>query len=154
MIAAIIAIVALAGVDHLLKWWMTGLLAEGPIVLIPKVVQLRYLENDGMAFGLLGGKQTILIVFTTLLMAFLCYYLTKVTAKSQRIAIIMIIAGGLGNLVDRIFAGYVVDYIEPLFVNFAVFNFADILVNVGCAIFLISFLFFEGKNKKTEKVGE
>ena len=62
----------------------------------------------------------------------------------------MIIAGGFGNMIDRIVQGYVVDYIEPLFVNFAVFNFADILINIGCIMFAVVILFFDKKKDGTK----
>ena len=64
-------------------------------------------------------------------------------------AITLIVSGGLGNLIDRIFRGYVIDYIEPLFVNFAVFNFADILVTVGAAILIVYLIYDTAKESKT-----
>lgn len=152
MLISITAVIVLTGIDWLLKLWMTNLLAGGPIVLIPGVVQLHYIENTGMAFGIWSGRQTLLIILTSLLMVALLYILIKkAEGRLQKIALIMIIAGGFGNLIDRVFAGYVVDYIEPLFVNFAIFNFADILVNIGCILFIISIFFFEKKNKAENK---
>ena len=67
----IIAIALMVAADRLLKLWMARLLAGGPIVLIPGVVQLHYIENRGMAFGLLSGRQTLLIIVTSLLMLLL-----------------------------------------------------------------------------------
>ena len=69
----------------------------------------------------------------------------------------MIIAGGLGNLIDRLFRGFVVDYIEPLFIEFAIFNFADILVTCGCialAIWMIYDVYRESKKEKGKKEGK
>ena len=59
----------------------------------------------------------------------------------MKISAVLIISGGLGNLIDRIFRGSVIDYIEPLFVNFAVFNFADCLVTVGAAILIVYLIY-------------
>lgn len=151
MLVYILCIVSLVVVDHLLKWYMTSLLANGPIVLIKGVVRLAYLKNDGAAFGMLGGKQIFLIIFTAVLIIFLCYILFfKKNKPIINVSLIMIIAGGFGNMIDRIVQGYVVDYIEPLFVNFAVFNFADILINIGCIMFAVVILFFDKKKDGTK----
>lgn len=144
MLISVTAIVALTLADRLLKIWMTALLADGPIVLIPGIIQLRYIKNTGMAFGIWSGKQLLLIILTALLMVVLLYLLIKkANTTLQKISLVMIVAGGFGNLIDRVFAGYVVDYIEPLFVNFAIFNLADILINIGCLLFVISIIFFD-----------
>lgn len=147
MILSIAAVVLFVVIDQLLKLWMTGLLAQGPMDLIPGIIGLRYVENTGMAFGWLSGKQTVLIIVTTVMIVAICLYYKKLTSRVERISAVMIVAGGIGNLIDRVFAGYVVDFIEPLFVNFAVFNFADILVNVGCYLFLFSVIFLDKRKK-------
>ena len=67
------------------------------------------------------------------------------------IAAILILSGGAGNLIDRVFRGFVVDYIEPLFINFAVFNFADILVCVGAAVLIVYLLYDMFRDAKRTK---
>ncbi len=147
----IIAIALMVAADRLLKLWMARLLAGGPIVLIPGVVQLHYIENRGMAFGLLSGRQTLLIIVTSLLMLLLVVLLFRTKSRLERISLVMIIAGGIGNLIDRVRDGFVVDYIEPLFVDFAIFNLADILVNVGCFLFVGAILVNDYRQAKLKK---
>lgn len=159
MIGYLAAMLLLIGADRALKIFMAAWLSNGPIPVIDGVVRFRYVENTGMAFGWLSGRLTLLIVATVILICallFYFFYAYKASSATTRIALAMIIAGGLGNLYDRVFVGYVVDYVEPLFVNFAVFNLADALVNVGCVLLVIGIIVEEikkpraGKPKKEE----
>ena len=96
--------------------------------LIPGIVELRYSLNQGMAFSLLWGRQGFLIAVTSIaLLAVAVYLFWKRPPLAERIAWTMVLGGGVGNLIDRIMSGQVVDYINLLFVDFAIFNFADIL---------------------------
>mgnify|MGYP002238670514 CR=1 FL=1 len=95
-----------------------------------------------MAFSLLSGKQLFLILATSaalLLVAYLLFFRSR-GKLLQQIAFILVLAGGIGNLIDRVLNGEVVDYINPLFIDFAVFNFADILVCVGVALWVLVIL--------------
>ena len=144
----------LIAVDQGIKYWATLVLAPvGAMPLIPKVVELRYVLNDGAAFSMLGGKQGFLIAFTGLALAALLIYLLKKrpTGKLEYIAWVMIFAGGIGNLIDRVVNQVVVDYINLLFMKFAVFNFADILVCVGMALLVLDIFLDEAKKSKTKK---
>ena len=125
----LIIIAALIAVDQVIKLVVLEHLAPvGSITLIEKFLSLTYVENTGAAFGSFSAHTTLLSVFTALvLIVGLIYLLSgKVNSKIAYACLTVIIAGGISNLLDRIFRGFVVDYIEPLFVNFAVFNFADI----------------------------
>ena len=118
-------------IDQAIKLWATQYLAPvEAITVIPHVVELRFVLNQGMAFSLLSGKQLFLILATSaalLLVAYLLFFRSR-GKLLQQIAFILVLAGGIGNLIDRVLNGEVVDYINPLFIDFAVFNFADILV--------------------------
>ncbi len=106
---------------------------------IPKVVQFRYAENTGMAFSLLSGARWIFIILTVAVCAAGLRYLfsNKCPHLWAYWSIGVIISGGIGNLIDRIRFSYVVDFIEPVFVNFAVFNIADSAVTLGaCSLVL------------------
>lgn len=129
--------------DRLSKAWAAD---AGRIVgvraIIPGIVGYRYAENTGAAFSIFSGITTILSGLTALLIVGVSLYLFlgKSIPKTARYGLWLVIAGGLGNLYDRIFYGYVVDFFNLLFVDFAIFNVADICVTCGAALAIISFL--------------
>ena len=140
VIINLVCVAALVGVDQLIKLWAVRALAPvGAMPLIPHLVELRFVLNQGMAFSLLSGKQLFLIVATSaalLLVAYELFFRSR-GKLLQRIAFILVLGGGIGNLIDRALNGEVVDYINLLFMNFAVFNFADICVCVGVALWVL-----------------
>ena len=140
VIINLVCVAALVGVDQLIKLWAIRALAPvGAMPLIPHLVELRFVLNQGMAFSLLSGKQLFLIVATSaalLLVAYELFFRSR-GKLLQRIAFILVLGGGIGNLIDRVLNGEVVDYINLLFMNFAVFNFADICVCVGVAMWVL-----------------
>ncbi len=145
-------IVVLVGIDQAIKFWAVANLAPvGSMPFIPYVVELRFALNTGMAFSLLSGEQTFLVLFTTVLMLAVAYWLFfKSKGKTlQQVAFVLIIAGGVGNLIDRATTGEVVDYINLLFMDFAIFNFADICVCVGAGLFILHTL-LEGDPEEKE----
>ena len=112
------------------------------------IINLTYLENRGAAFGILQDKRLFFIILTITIIAFLMVFFIKNINKNPlflNIAISLIISGALGNFYDRLFHGYVVDFIEFSFVSFPIFNIADILVTTGCALILIYIIFLEKK---------
>ncbi len=100
--------------------------------------QFRYTENTGAAFSSFADNKSILIVFTALVIILCLFVLLakKVKAKIPVVCLVLIVSGGIGNLIDRIAKGYVVDFIEPLFMNFAVFNVADIFITCGAILLM------------------
>ena len=105
-----------------------------------KLINLTYLENRGAAFGILQDKRLVFIILTTAIVLYLLYYFVKNIKTSPMIlnlSLAMIISGAIGNFYDRLIHGYVVDFLEFSFVKFPVFNVADILVTVGCALMII-----------------
>ena len=134
-----LAVLLLTGLDQLLKYWVRlSLRPAGTLLLIPGVLQLHYSENNGAMMGLLPGKAVLMSVLALLLLAVLLYLLFsgKIRSKWLFCALVGVFSGGLGNLIDRLFYGYVIDYIEVLFVKFYIFNFADCLVTVGAFMIL------------------
>ena len=126
--------------DQLIKLWASNVLQPvGAMPLIPHVVELRFVLNQGMAFSLLSGKQLFLIAATSaalLLVAYALFFRSR-GKYLQQAALILVLGGGIGNLIDRVLNGEVVDYINLLFMRFAVFNFADICVCVGVALWVL-----------------
>lgn len=111
----------------------------GSKMLIPGFLQLRYLENDGAMMGMMGGKTAVMTVLAIVCMVAVLavIYSGWLTSKVDYISVVLIAAGGFGNIIDRIVRGFVIDYIEVLFIDFYIFNFADCLIT--CAAFTIIF---------------
>lgn len=156
--SAIILCIALVGSDQIIKLLVINYLK--PIQyfdVIEGVLRFRYVENTGAIFGSFATHTVILTVFSIVLLGFTIFFLitNKNKSKFVNICLLFMISGGIGNIIDRIRLHYVVDFIEPLFVNFAVFNFADCLITVGAfalIIYLIVDLVKDGKkqNQATE----
>ncbi|MFR0881066.1 MAG: signal peptidase II [Oscillospiraceae bacterium] len=151
------AIVLLTGADQLIKIWAVENLKGEPsreFIKIGKlkILNLTYLENNGAVFGSFAGMRWILVGVTAALMVFCIYYMIK--HKSNRFVVIslsLIVSGGLGNIIDRIFRnGLVVDYLDVKLFKFAIFNFADCCVVIGVILLLVYMLFFD-KSSGVEK---
>lgn len=149
----------LIAADQLLKIWVLDTLAGGPSrMLIPGFLQLTYVENRGAAFGIFQGRVGLLSIFTVIVIAAIAYLLIRGKFNGNKLIMWcsgLLIAGGIGNLIDRLFRGFVVDYLDisPLF-YFPVFNLADCCVVVGTFLIMIYFLFFENKKGKALPVSE
>lgn len=149
-------IALLVYVDYLLKELAVKSLSDGPMVLIPNILGLRLTQNTGAAFSMFSSSTTVLSVCTGIALAIILIALTIIKNKPRiyDVLVPLIIAGGAGNLVDRIRQGYVVDYIETLFIRFPIFNFADILITCAC-IALIGYLIYEMvRDRKKQKMPE
>ena len=111
------------------------------LVLIPGVLALRLRRNTGMAFSLLSGYPGLLGALSLILMAGAFLLLRKKRMPAlARTGLMMMLGGAAGNAADRLIRGYVIDMVEPLFVNFAVFNLADACLVVGCGLVMIAIL--------------
>ncbi|QQK07691.1 signal peptidase II [Miniphocaeibacter halophilus] len=151
MLSGILIALALI-IDQFTKYKALGL-KNNSIELIGKKLQLVYVENRGAAFGFFQNKKIILLAVTIIIILALVVTLIKNYSKFSLISLIslsLIIGGAIGNLIDRIFRGYVIDFISYTFFNgyeFPVFNFADIFVVSGCILLIIAIIFtkdFEG----------
>lgn len=107
--------------------------------LIPGVLNLRPVENRGMAFSMLSGQALTLAILTAvLLMAVVVWLLAHPGAsRLTRAGFWLIVGGGLGNLYDRLVSGSVTDFMDLAFVRFAVFNVADVCICVGAALVVV-----------------
>lgn len=122
------------------------LMDQEPFVLLDGVFQFRYLENRGAAFGMMQGKQMFFVVMALLA----CTVISYVYFKSPwikhfhplRVSMLFLAAGAVGNLVDRILLGYVVDFFYFELINFPIFNVADIYVTCATILLAILILFF------------
>lgn len=142
----LIAIAALTALDQWFKYLaVVHLKDQPPFVLIDGVFELHYSENTGAAFGILQDHRWVFISVTIIVMVFLLVLLMSGKFRQYpllNISGILIVAGGIGNLIDRIFNGYVVDFLYFKLINFPIFNFADCCVVIGAVTLLIFFFFF------------
>ncbi len=161
-LVSIICIAVLVAADQLIKMVVTNrLMPIGSADFIPGIVEFNYTENTGAAFSILENHTEILSVVTLIIIvAGLVYLLSgKLKNKLLIVSAILVLAGGIGNLIDRIFrgsqlfCGYVVDYIKLLFMDFAIFNFADCLVCIGAMMIIVYLLVDIVKDSKGHKNG-
>lgn len=143
-------------IDYIIKIFvLNNLKPIGSLAVIPGLFSLTYVENRGAAFGMLSNARWIFIVFTFIVIAVLIYFIFKkrITSKLFNISAILIIGGGIGNLIDRIFYGFVVDYLSVSFFP-PVCNFADYCITVGAGLMVIYLIFFTDFLSKKDKQNE
>ena len=138
-------IIALVIMDQLSKYWAAAtLLPNGPIPLIQDVFELHYTENRGVAFSMLQDQRWVFIPVSILMMVVLVVMLMRSPMRKNKwfcASIVLVIAGAIGNLIDRILLGYVIDFLYFSLIDFPIFNMADCFVVVG-AILLFIFVMF------------
>ena len=125
------------------------------LISIAVFIGWNYVRNTGAAFGSFSDNTVLLSAVTgaVLLAGIILIAMKKIKSKFCLVCAVMIISGGLGNLIDRVLKGYVVDFIDLQFMDFAVFNFADILVTVGAfaLMFYVIADIFRDRKKSGEK---
>lgn len=147
-------ILVLVALDQLVKFLVRAYIPlGGHVAFLPHVLELTYVRNTGMAFSLLAEHTWLLSLGSILVVAALAAVLRKglVTHPMGRVPVAVVIAGGVGNLIDRVLFGYVTDMFATLFMNFAVFNVADVCITVGVACLAVYMLFFYEKLEKKEE---
>ena len=123
------------------------LAGQEDIIIIPGVFQLQYLENKGAAFGMLQNQIPLFVILTGIYLCAAIWFYFK-TPKKKKYALmhmicILLTAGAIGNFIDRIRLGYVVDFFYFSLINFPIFNVADIYVVVSFCVLILQFLFFK-----------
>ena len=121
---------------------------------IPGVLNLTYVQNDGAAFSMLQGQQWLFAVIFAVFAVFIVWEFSKKKLPFkplERWCIVAVFAGGLGNMIDRIRLGYVVDMIATDFMDFPVFNVADCFITCGCILLIVHLAFFNKEFWKEEK---
>lgn len=151
--------VVLVGIDQLTKWLAVNYIKpQGTVNLISfgdkEWLNLTYQENTGAAFSILRDKQLFLIILTSIiLLGVIIMMLTKRIKKKTYIwSFALIVAGGAGNLIDRIANNYVVDFIDVRIIKFAVFNFADICAVCGTISLIVFYMINEFKESREKKL--
>lgn len=138
--------------DQIIKFLVSKYITN--VTIIPNFISLIYAENDGVAFSMLSGSRIIIIIISIILLSFLAYYMNKDYVSKKKDDILVDISYGLlfggilGNLLDRIIRGIVIDYISINIIgyHFPIFNLADVMITIGVIIMIIKTLKSESKN--------
>ena len=155
MIASILFVILLVVLDQASKIYLTLVNKTSPIYLevIRGFFRITYTCNDGAAFSILKGKRVFFIIMTIIVVFLIAYYLLKNKVYwVEKYSLLRIISGAVGNLIDRIMYGYVIDFLDFIIFgyDFPVFNIADSFITIGAIGLIISILFL---NKEGENAG-
>ena len=119
-----------------------------PFVLIDKVFELNYLENRGAAFGMMQNKQWFFLIVSVFFVSIIVFILYRMPVQKKffiaEIILVLLLSGAIGNMIDRIMQDYVVDFIYISYINFPIFNVADMYVSI-CTVALAIILLFKFK---------
>lgn len=143
--------VALVALDQWVKWWVTANISVGEsLPFIPHILGLNHVHNTGGAWSMLNQHTWLLSVVSSVVILIILLVLVRRLVRNPFgvISLIMVLAGAVGNLIDRIRLGYVVDMFQTLFMNFPIFNVADICVVCGGIAFCVYFAFLYEKWEK------
>ena len=151
----ILCVAGITAADQLTKYLVVqNIPLYGQVSVVDGLFHLTYVRNTGAAFSSFQNMQWLFaIVFVTLTVAIIWDFAKKSMPFTtlERWLIVCIYAGGLGNMIDRVRFGYVVDMIEVEFINFAVFNVADCFITCGCILLMVHLIFFNKEFWKDEK---
>lgn len=155
LIFCLIVTVLVVGLDQLTKLLTLHYLPStgDTFEFIPKVLNFTYIENRGAAFGMLADKRWVFILISIVVIVVMIAFIIIKKPKDVLLctSVSMIVGGGIGNMIDRIFRGYVVDMIDVQFIDFYVFNVADSAVCVGCGLLILYTILDEIRQKKAKK---
>lgn len=156
-ILPVLFIIAVIALDQIVKYWaVEKLFPLGTIPLIEDVFHLTYAENTGMAFSMFSGQRWPLVIISSIAIIAIIVMLFKNYFETElgRWAAYFIIAGAIGNLIDRIRYGFVVDLFDFRLINFAIFNVADTFVCIGGGLFILYVILLLRKEKKDRDSSE
>lgn len=138
-------------IDQYSKFIVDSTLLVGETIpVIDSFFNLTYVQNRGVAFGLFQGKIDIVTILAIVAIALILFYFFKNFKKIiflERIGYSMIFAGAVGNMIDRIFRGYVIDMLDFRGIWSFIFNFADVWINIGVILIIVEHIFFSRKKR-------
>jgi len=153
--AGVLTVVLIIVADQLVKYFVAANLALGEArSFIPGILGITRTHNYGISFGLFDNISQLLPAILAVALTVAIAYLLKtgkIRPRIQRWAAIFVIGGALGNAIDRVFRGYVIDMFEFKFVNFAIFNVADVCLVLGGIVFCVHYILFDFKNSKNKE---
>lgn len=148
---ALILLTVLA--DQISKYFVyQALYPDGSFQVIENLFSLIYVENRGIAFGMFQGQQWLFVIVTMFLIVLLLYlyFKKKVSGRLFTASVIFIIGGGVGNMIDRIFRGFVIDFLSISFFP-PVCNLADYFITIGAFLLILSIVFMPPEKKVSEE---
>ncbi len=152
MLYAILAVLLVA-LDQLTKALVRANIPLGQsIPFLPHIMDLTYVQNTGAAFSLLREHTWLLTLLSAALVVVVALLVARriIAGPLGRFAAMLVMAGGVGNLIDRVIFGYVTDMFQTTFMDFAIFNVADCCVTIGVVLLFLYVLFFYDRGKKKE----
>lgn len=138
-IKIILLVLLLVVFDQIVKFLVVTKIGNSSIVIIRNFLEFSYIKNTGAAFGFLSGRTILLVIITLIFMCYIIKELKKnINDKLLILSFILIISGSLGNLIDRIRVGYVIDFISFILfgIGMPIFNVADIFITFGILIYI------------------
>ena len=157
----ILAVIVLILLDQGTKLWaLASLKPIHNMTLVEGFMDLTFVENRGVAFGMFSGQRWFILLLTGIIALGLIWFYMNMPKKKEyfplRVSLVLVLAGAIGNIIDRLFRGYVVDFFEFTFFEWPVFNVADIYVVVGVILLALMIIFvvkdedLDFKKKKDE----
>ena len=138
----LISLCALVGIDQAIKIWISANISEtSSTTIIPGVLSVTNLHNSGAAWSILEGQQWLFSIITLVAVVAIVYFMIKLKGRKLYLtSTTILLAGILGNFINRFLQGYVVDMFQVDFINFPVFNFADICITFGIILLFFAIL--------------
>lgn len=152
MLYAILAAILVA-LDQIVKYLVRVNIPLGTsIPFLPYLLDLTYVQNTGAAFSLLRQHTWLLTLISAVVVLVMCWLIVKGFFRNAlgHWAAALVLAGGMGNLIDRVLLGYVTDMFQTVFMDFAVFNVADCCITIGVPLLFLYVWFYVGKDEKKE----
>lgn len=150
-VVSIIIAIASAVIDQLIKVYINGSLKLGEErEFIPHILSLKHIRNSGAAWSIMEGKTWFLVLLPIVMIAAALWFMFR-NRNGSKLALIslgLVVGGGIGNLIDRVRLHEVIDYLNCQLFDFPVFNFADMCVVIGAALFCVYMIFFDETEKK------
>lgn len=147
LLTDLLGLIALVLADQFTKYIAVVHLKDQPAIsVIPDVLEFNYLENRGAAFGMLQNQKIFFVFVAVIILAMIAYVLFKMPEKRKytilHVLLVLIAAGAIGNMIDRLRLNYVVDFISFVLIHFPIFNVADIYVTVATTALVLLLLFY------------
>lgn len=146
LIIDLVSFIVLLVLDQYSKIAMTSLKGQNEIELIKGVLEFRYLENQGAAFGILQGQRYLFLVLTIIVFIGIAFLLLKMPSDKKylylNVVLTFILAGAIGNCIDRLYLGYVRDFIYFSLIDFPIFNVADIYITCATPVLILLIMFY------------
>lgn len=156
MLAFVVA-AAVILLDQLTKYLVARFIPlGGEVDFIPFFINLTHVENEGASFGMLSEHRWVFMLFSSIAIIGIIFFLIKQYRRHRfmTVSLALILGGGIGNMIDRVFRGAVVDFFEFTFVRFAIFNVADMFITFGAVLLGIYIVFYEKKVEESGKAKE